>query len=117
MKQKEEKNLLDSEIKEICESVKMVDAGLRLREKINRINSAIQSLESKKVSIEAEIRIQKSTLAKKRSELKKQQKTISTKVKARLESTDQEEQDKQAAEELKKLDQLLLRESARILNF
>lgn len=102
----------------IEESSGIIQTPVRnLSSKVDSILRSIQNLTEKKVRIEYEIRKQKASLSRKRSELKKAQKSTSRRIKISLESSDPTQQSK--TEELRNFQKQvskLLEESARVLD-
>lgn len=88
-----------------------------LSSKVDSILRSIQNLTEKKVRIEYEIRKQKASLSRKRSELKKAQKSTSRRIKISLESSDPTQQSKtEELQNFQKQVSKLLEESARVLD-
>lgn len=88
-----------------------------LSSKVDSILRSIQNLTEKKVRIEYEIRKQKASLTRKRSELKKAQKSTSRRIKISLESSDPTQQSKtEELQNFQKQVSKLLEESARVLD-
>lgn len=108
--QKKEK----TELEIWLESSSLPEESQNLRRKIESICRTIENLSSKKLNLELEIKTQKKVLARKRLELKKRSKTNQVRIQARLESTGDEKEPKEV-QELARIDQKLLRESASIL--
>lgn len=103
-----------TETKSILENNVLPEEQKNLRRKIESIIRNIESLTAKKLNLEAEIRVQKRVLAKKRLELKKQSKIINAKLKLQLESESQNSLQKDLRM-IQNEDQKLLRESSRLL--
>jgi chromosome segregation ATPase len=88
-----------------------------LSSKVDSILRSIQNLTEKKVRIEYEIRKQKASLSRKRSELKKAQKSTSQRIRISLESSDPTQQSKTVElQSFQKQVSKLLEESARVLD-
>lgn len=111
MKQQIESNTLNS----ILEASGLPEEGQNLRRKIDSIIRTIENLQAKKVNLEFEIKTQKRVLNRKRLELKRVHKSQTSKLKVTLE---EEFLDLTCGEDpaiVEKIDQALLRESAKIL--
>lgn len=93
---------------------KVLNPRQQLESKIDSIVSSIENLTKKKLRIETEIKKQKVALARKRSELKRVNKSLTVKSTISLESTSEVEDDQISVEE-RTLIQNLLRKSAEIL--
>jgi polyhydroxyalkanoate synthesis regulator phasin len=102
----------------IVESSGIIQTPVKnLSSKIDSILRSIQNLTEKKVRIEYEIRKQKASLTRKRSELKKAQKSTSRRIKISLESSDPTQQSKtEELQNFQKQVSKLLEESARVLD-
>lgn len=97
----------------IKEETKVLTPRQSLESKIESILRSIENLSAKKLRIEAEIRRQKKSLANKRQELK----VLSSKVKVSIkaESSTLDPNSQEITKDENKRIQLLLRESAKVL--
>lgn len=88
-----------------------------LRSKIQSLLNSLENLSQKKIRIEFEIRRQKKALARKREELKRTSKSLTAKGSIRLEASDLSRISSGAEKPLtlQYVDQVLLRESANVL--
>lgn len=88
-----------------------------LRSKIDSLLRSLENLTSKKLRIEYEIKKQKRSLERKRSELKKSNKTVTRRYRLSLENqTLQEASSSQEIKEFLREDQLLLQKSSQMLD-
>lgn len=88
-----------------------------LRSKIDSLLRSLENLTSKKLRIEYEIKKQKRSLERKRSELKKSNKTVTRRYRLSLENqTLQEAKSSQEIQEFLREDQLLLQKSSQMLD-
>lgn len=99
---------------EVISESKVLNPRQQLESKIESIVSSIENLTKKKIRIETEISKQKIALARKRSELKRVNKSIRAKATISFENLSEVESDQVSEEEIRKI-QNLLRESAEIL--